>query len=148
VGEVRSAALVDASPIDQLLEALDRLDVEAATALFSGDAGLLTADGRRATGIEDVRQLLTAFVADLRSASHRVTGEWHQGDTWIAEFDATYVLRDSRETGPLARALVLREAPDGIADVRVYGAEEHPLTERSSGEEWGMWVRGRWIPPL
>jgi ketosteroid isomerase-like protein len=139
---------VDESPIARLLAALGTLDAEAVTALFARDAHLLTVDGRRAAGIEELRQLLTAFLGDLRSASHRITGQWHQGDVWIAEFEATYVLRDSMRTGPLPRALVLRQAPDGIAHVRVYGAQEHRLTDHPSGEEWGMVVRGHWIPPL
>ena len=139
--------LVDESPIAELLVAVDKLDAEAATALFARDGRLLTVDGRRADGIEAVRELLADFLADLRSTSHRTTAQWHQGDVWIAEVEATYELQDWLQTSPLPRALVLRHGPDGIADLRVYGAHERQLADHRTGEE-GMWVRSRWIPPL
>jgi hypothetical protein len=135
------------SPIAQLFAAVDKLDVEAATALFARDARLLTADGQRAAGIEDVRQLLTDFLGGLRSTSHRITAAWHEADTWIAEVDATYELEDWLQTRPLPRALVLRQGPDGIADLRVYGAHERQLADHPRGG-LGTWIRGRWIPPV
>jgi ketosteroid isomerase-like protein len=137
----------DDSPIARLLGAIVQLDAEAATALFAHDACLCTADGRRADGIEAVRRLLTDFLAQLRSAACRMTGEWQDGDVWIAEFEGTYELRDWLQTGPLPRVLVLRQGPDGIADVRVYGRHERALADHPTGEE-GLWIGGRWIPPL
>jgi hypothetical protein len=50
-------------------------------------------------------------------------------------------------TSPLPRVFVLREGPDGIADLRVYGSHERWLMEHRTGEE-GMWIGERWIPPL
>jgi ketosteroid isomerase-like protein len=138
---------VDESPIAQLLAAVDKLDFEAVTALFARDARLLTADGQRAAGIEEVRQLLSQFLGTLRATSHRITAEWHEADTWIAEVDATYELDDWMQTSPLPRALVLRQGPDGIADLRVYGAHEGRLADHPRGG-LGTWIRGRWIPPL
>lgn len=141
--------LVDESPIADLLVAVDRLDAEAVTALFARDGCLLTVDGRRADGIEAVREVFTDFLADLRSTSHRITAQWHwqDGDVWIAEVDATYELQDWLRTSPLPRAFVLRHGPDGIADLRVYGAHEHLLSDHRTGEE-GMRIGARWIPPL
>jgi ketosteroid isomerase-like protein len=138
---------VEESPVAKLLAAIDTLDVEAATALFARDSRLLTVDGRQADGIEDVRRLLTEFLADLRSTSHRITAQWHEGDVWIAEFEATYELQDWLQTSPLPRAVVLRQGPDGIADARVYGAHEQPLADHAGGA-MGTWIRGRWIPPI
>jgi hypothetical protein len=138
---------MDESPIARLLDAIDRLDADAAVALFSPDARLLTTDGREARGIEAVRALLTTFLGALRSVSYRITGEWHDGDVWIAEFECEYELRDQSLTGPLLRALVLRQGSDGITDVRVYGAHERDIAEGPSGDE-GMWIGGRWMPPL
>jgi ketosteroid isomerase-like protein len=138
---------VDESPIAQLLAAVDNLDVEAATALFAPDARLLTADGRRAEGIEPVRQLLTDFLGTLHATSHRISEEWHEADTWIAEVDATYELDDWMQTSPLPRAFVLRQGPDGIADLRVYGAHERQLTDHPPGG-LGTWIHGRSIPPV
>ena len=137
------------SPIAELLAAIDRLDVEAAGALFASDGSLLTADGRRAHGLEAVRELLRDVLAELRSTSHKVTAEWHwqDGDVWIAEVDANYELQDWLQTGPLPRALVLRNGPNGIADLRVYGAHEKTLGDHDRGEG-GLWVGERWIPPL
>jgi SnoaL-like domain len=138
---------VTESPIDQLLGAIDELDVEAAMALSAPDCRLLTADGRRAEGTEAVRELLTDFLAAMRSTTHRITAQWHQQNVWIAEVEATYELEDLLKIGALPRAFVLREGPDGFVDLHVYGAHERPLTEHRSDEE-EMRLGGRWIPPL
>ncbi len=66
---------------------------------------------------------------------------------WIAEVDCSYELQDWLQLNALPRAFVLRMGPEGIIDLRAYGAHEQPLTEHRTGEE-GMWVGGRWIPPL
>ncbi len=135
------------SPIDRLLAALDALDLDAAMALVAPDCRLLTADGRRAEGTEAVRRLLGEFLATLRSTRHVITAQWHQDNVWIAEVEATYELQDRLRLGRLPRAFVLRDGPDGVIDVRVYGAHERPLAEHRTGDE-GMWVQNRWIPPL
>ena len=136
------------SPIDQLLAAIDKGDVEAAMALLAPDARLLIVDGRDAEGTAAVRELLASVLSDFRSSTHRVTAQWHVDDTWIAEVDADYVLQDRLELTAVPRAIVAREAAGGIVDLRVYGAHERPLAEHPTGEEWGSWIRGRWIPPL
>jgi hypothetical protein len=94
-----------------------------------------------------VRRLLTAFISTLRSTSHRITAQWHEDDAWIAEVEANYELQDYLQLNGLPRAFVLRLGPEGITDFRVYGAHEQPLTDHRTGEE-GMWVGGRWVPPL
>ena len=138
---------MDGSPIEQLLEAVDRHDVDGAMALVAPRVRLLTADGRRAEGSEAVRDLLTAFLGQLRSTRHRITAQWHQGDAWIAEVDADYELQDYLSLKALPRAFVVRMTDAAIADVHVYGAHEHALTDHRTGEE-GMWVGTRWVPPL
>jgi SnoaL-like domain len=134
------------SPIDQLLAAIDLLDVEAAIALMAPDCQILTADGRRAEGAAAVRELLADSLAPLRQSTHRISAQWHQDDVWIAEVEATYELKD-RLRMSLPRALILRDGPDGFVDLRVYGAHERPLTDHRTGEE-GMRIGGRWLPPL
>ena len=131
------------SPIERLLAAIDSLDVEAVMALLAPEARLLATDGRRAEGTHQVRELVTASFAELRSTTHE-----HVDDAWIAEIDARYELRDFLRVGALPRAVVLRDGPAGIADLRFYGAHEHPVSEHDTGEEWGTLVRRRWIPPL
>lgn len=116
-------------------------------ALAAPGSRALTADGRRAEGEEELRALITDFLSRLRSTTHRITAQWHPDDAWIAEVEATYVLRDGLELRALPRVIVLHAGPDGIAELHVYGAHERPLTEHRTGEE-GMWVGGRWIPPL
>jgi hypothetical protein len=138
---------VSESPIQQLLGALDNLDLEAVLALVAPNGRLLTADGRRAEGSDAVRELLAEFLGSVRSTSHRITAQWHQDDVWIAEVEADYDLKDWLRMDGLPRAFVLHEGPDGIADLHVYGAHERPLTEHRTGEE-GMWIGDRWIPPL
>lgn len=138
---------MDPSPIARLLADIDRLDLEAVAASFAPDADLLMVDGRRAHGIDALREVLGEFISHLRATTHEVTAQWHEDGVWIAELDATYELQDYSQTGPLPRALILREGPEGIADLRVYGAHEHLLAEHRTGEE-GMWIGQRWIPPL
>lgn len=138
---------MSASPIDQLLEGIDTLDLDAIMALTAPDVRILTADGRRAEGRAGVREVLTDFLAALRSTTHRVTAQWHQDDVWIAEVDATYELRDLTRLGVLPRVFVLRVGPEGIQDIRSYGAHERPLAEQRTGDH-ELRLGGQWIPPL
>jgi hypothetical protein len=116
-------------------------------ALMEPDARVLAADGRRAEGAQAVRELVSDFLSGLRSTAHRITAQWHHGEAWIAEADATYDLGDGASLGPLARAFVVRTGSAGIADVRVYGAHERSLPEQRRDAE-GIRVGGRWIPAL
>jgi hypothetical protein len=138
---------VSQSPIERFLDAVDRLDVDAAMALMAPDARVLVADGRRAEGTQAVRQLFGDFLGQLRSTTHRIKAQWHQEDVWIAEVDASYELRDWLQLTGLPRAFVVRAGPDGVSELRAYGAHEHRLSERPTGET-GTWVGGQWIPPL
>jgi SnoaL-like domain len=140
-------ALVSELPIDRLIAALDRLDVDGAMALMAPDGRILTADGRRAKGSDAVRHLVADFLAALSSTTHKVTDKWHLDNVEIAEAEATYELRDGVRIGPLPRVFILREGEEGISDVRVYGAHERPLSEQG-GREQGTWIGGRWLPPL
>lgn len=133
-------------PIEQLLRAIDALDLDAVIALAAPEVRLLTVDGRRAAGTAGMREVLTDFLAALRSSSHRITAKWHEDDVWIAEVDATYELRDMTRIGVLPRAFIVRAGPDGLSDLRVYGAHERPLRELSAPHE--MRLGGHWIPPL
>jgi SnoaL-like domain len=135
------------SPIDELLGAFDRLDLDAATTLFAVDCRLVTADGRTAEGKERVSELIEEFLATLRSVKHQVTAHWHQHNVWIAEVEAKYELKDLLRTGALRRAFILREGPEGVTDLHVYGAHEPQLADHRTGEE-GMRIGGHWIPPL
>jgi uncharacterized protein (TIGR02246 family) len=138
---------VSESPIEQLLGALDKRDVEGALALMAPDCRMLTVDGRRAQGQAGVRALITDFVSTVRSTTHTITAQWHQGDVWIAEVEADYELTDWTKISALPRACVLREGPEGIAELHFYGAHERQLADHRTGEE-GMRIGGRWIPPL
>jgi hypothetical protein len=138
---------VQDQPIEQLLRAVDELDVEGVLMLAAPDVRLLTADGRRAAGTAGMRELLTDFLTALRSSTHRITAQWHEDDVWIAEVDATYELTDLTRLGVLPRAFIVRAGPDGLSDVRVYGAHERPLGELRSREH-EMRLGGHWIPPL
>ncbi len=140
-------ASVTESPIERFLDALDRLDLDGIMALMTPDAQVLVVDGRRAEGTEAARQLFGEFLGQLRSTTHRITGQWHEDDIWIAEVDASYELRSWLQLNALPRAFIVRAGPDGVSELRAYGAHEHPLSESPTGEE-GMWVGGRWVPPL
>jgi hypothetical protein len=134
-------------PIEQLLRAIDALDVEGVLALAAPDVRLLTVDGRRSAGTAGMRELLTSFLASLRASTHRITAQWHEDDVWIAEVDATYELKDLTRLGVLARAFIVRAGPQGLSEVRVYGAHERPLGDLSSHEH-ELRLGGHWIPPL
>ena len=138
---------MEESPLEQLLGAVDRLDLEGVMALLGPEPRVLAADGSRAAGSEPVRELLGVLLGSLRSTTHRITDQWRQDNVWIAEVEADYELQDWLELKALPRVFVVRMADAGIADLRVYGAHEHPLAEHRTGEE-GMWVGTRWIPPL
>jgi hypothetical protein len=138
---------VNKSPIEQLLEALDGLDLERTMALSAPDVRLLVIDGRDAEGAAAVRELITTFFAALRASTHRITAEWHQENVWIAEVEANYELKDRTRLGSLPRVFVLRDGPDGFTDLRVYGAHERALPEHGSGER-EMVLGGHRMPPL
>jgi ketosteroid isomerase-like protein len=137
---------VTQSPLEELLTALDRLDADGAVALLAPDVRMLMVDGRRAHGTDQAREVLASFMAQLRSTGHQVTAQWHLDDTWIAEVESTYELRDYLQL-KLPRAFVLRANTTGIFEMHVYGAHEQALAEHRTGEE-GLWIGGRWIPPL
>jgi hypothetical protein len=141
-----SIATMSESPIDRLLGAVGRFDVDGATALLAPDVRFLTADGRRSEGRDATRALLDELLGELRSATYRVTGQWHEDDAWIAEVQAEYELHDGMRTAALPRAFVLRDGPQGLTGVHVYGAHEHRLDDDEAPH--GMRIGGRWIPPL
>jgi hypothetical protein len=120
------------------LQAVDSLDMEAVSALFAPDVRLLALDGRHAKGKAEVGKVFTGFCAMLRAATHRITAEWHLDNVCIAEVEANYELRDWGQINALPRAFVLRDGPDGIADVHVYEAHEHPLTDHRTDDEGVM----------
>jgi hypothetical protein len=126
---------------------MDALDAEGASAVLAPTVRVLMADGRRAQGQPEVTGLIADFLSRVRRMSHRVITEWQVDDVWIAELEATYELTDYFDTGTLPRVVIARVDGQGITELRVYGAHEHPLSEHSTGEE-GMWVGGRWVPPL
>jgi hypothetical protein len=138
---------VSDSPIEQLLSAIDRLDLDGAMTLAAPDIRALTADGRRAQGADAVRGLIGDLIGSLRSTSHRITTHWQIDDMWIAEVEASYELSDWLQLTALPRAFIVRTGPDGIHELRVYGAHELPLTYHRTGEE-GLRVGEHWIPPL
>ena len=138
---------MERSPVEQLLAAVDRRDVEGVMALVVPE---VRASGRRWKPRRRGRggaELLAEFLATLRSTAHRITAQWQEDDVWIAEVDADYELQDCLELKALPRVFIVRTGDGAIADLRVYGAHEHPLTDHRTGEE-GMWIGTRWVPPL
>ncbi len=132
--------------MEEFLAAVDTLDPDAVRGLLAPECRLHMADGQAAQGREAVRDLLGAFLGTLRSTVHTITEQWHVHDVWIAEVQARYELRDHLQL-TLPRVFIARHGPQGITDLRAYGAHERPLSEHRTGEE-GMWVGDRWIPPL
>lgn len=138
---------MEQSPLVNLLVAIDKLDIDEMMALCSPECRLMAVDGRRAEGREATRQLLVDFLDQIRSTSHEITAQWHQGDVWFAEVLATYELKDWLKVEGLPRAFVIRTGADGIRDIRVYGANERELSDHRSGNE-PFRIGGRLVLPL
>jgi hypothetical protein len=131
-----------------VLRALDALDLEAAIALFAADVSLTTVFGETAAGREGVRDILGAFLGELRGVHHELQSEWNpQEGVWIAELSASYELSDYSRRGPYQRVIILRAGPDGIEQMRIYGA--HELSLADSGRPYAE-VHGAhgWLPTL
>jgi hypothetical protein len=137
---------VTVSPIEQLLAAIDGRDLDRAAALFAPDICMLLADGRRAVGPAEARGELSSFIRHVRATSHRITAEWHEDDTWIAETESCYELPDSVRL-QLPGAVVVKANPEGICEIHAYGVYEQALTEHQGAQD-GLRVGGRWFPPL
>ena len=116
-------------------------------ALCAPDCRFGTVDGRHAEGREAVQRLLSDFLSTIRSTHHEIISQWHQDDAWFAEVVANYELLDRTRIEGRLRAFLLRTGPDGIRDVRVYGANERPLTDRTAGYQPAR-LGGRLILPL
>jgi len=138
---------VEESPLERLLGAIDRLDLDGVVALMAPRCSLLAVDGRHAEGPEAVRAALSDFLGTLRSTAHRITAQWHQEDVWIAEVEADYVLEDWLQINRLMRAFVVRDGADGITSVHVYGAHERSFADHDAGDR-GLHLGGHWVPPL
>jgi hypothetical protein len=138
---------VGESPLEGLLAAVDRLDVDAAIAMCAPDCSFMTVDGRHAEDRGAARQLLSDFLSQVRRISHEITSQWHFEEVWIAEVLATYELVDWLRIERLPRAFVVRAGTDGIYDLRGYGANEHRLSDHRTGDEPRR-VGGRLLLPL
>jgi hypothetical protein len=139
---------VSDSPLESLLGALDKLDLDGVLELMAPDCELLTVDGRRADGADAVRELLGDFVAALRTTAHRVTAQWQQDDVWFAEVEADYELQDWTQIKALPRAFVLRTGPQGISSLHAYGAHERAMGEHAAHLRDDVRIGGRWIAPM
>jgi hypothetical protein len=76
---------------------------------------------------------------------------WHEDRVWVGEVEASYVLADHSILGPVSKVFIVRMAPEGIEELRVYAAVEpsfHEARIRHERERNGMMVGGRWVPPL
>jgi hypothetical protein len=136
------------SPIPPFLRAVDALDLEAAMSLFDPAAVLAMPFGEEAVGEQQLRGVLDNFLAELRGTQHDLTSEWNpEPGVWIAEFSATYELKDFSRRGPYKRAVFVRTRADKIEHMTFYGAHEVPLSDE--GRPYTN-VRGPhgWLPTL
>ena len=64
-----------------------------------------------------------------------------------AHLPVDFVTRVIWRESSFRAGVVSRAGAEGIAQLHVYGAHEHPLTEYENGER-GTRVGGQWMPPL
>ncbi len=139
------------SPLELFLHAFDRLDADGCAALFAQHGRLRYVDGRVEEGVAAVRDRLREYFADLSSTTHTLLDHWHEDRVWIGELQASYVLADQSLLGPVSKVFIVRMAPEGIEDLRVYAAGEpsfHETELRHEREHGRIVVDGRWLPPL
>ena len=137
------------SPIQAVLRSLDAIDLDGALAQFAADGVLTTVFGDRAEGREAVGELLGAFLGGLRATRHELEAEWDAADgVWLAQVSATYELSDFSRRGPFARAIILRAGDTGIAELRIYGQHELPLSSSGHGYVEVRDARHGWLPTL
>jgi len=130
------------------MRAMDALDIDAATALFAPDAEVWTVYGRNGNGVDEVRALLAELLGDLRSRCHEMSSELNSGpNVWVAEFTATYEMKDFSKHGPYRRIVVLRMGPGGIEQMHMYGSHELPLPLVEPGYQEVRASHG-WLPTL
>ena len=86
------------------------------------------------------------------STTHTLREHWHEDHVWVGEVEASYVLADHSRLGPVSKVFIVRMAPGGIEELRVYAAVEPSFHETRIRHERernsGMMVGGRWVPPL
>lgn len=115
-----------AASVDQLVDAINSGNIEAALALYEPQATLVAAPGKLATGKDALRQALAGFVAlkpVLRSLSHQVV---EAGD--IALYCSAWTLKGA--------------APDGTA-VEMSGKSTDVLRRQADGN-WLIAVDNPW----
>lgn len=115
-----------AASVDQLVDAINSGNIEAALALYEPQATLVAAPGKLATGKDALRQALAGFVAlkpVLRSLSHQVV---EAGD--IALYCSEWTLKGA--------------APDGTA-VEMSGKSTDVLRRQADGS-WLIAVDNPW----
>ena len=135
------------SPIEELLSAIDVLDLDRTLALLAPECTFLMADGHAGAGHEALGEALGELFAHLHRVEHRISAQWHVDEVWIAELEADYELTDRSRLLALPRALILRKEEQGISDLRVYGAHEREIYERDLAPG-GLVIGGRYMPPL
>ena len=135
------------SPVEELISALDALDLDRALAMVAPACNVLMVDGRGGSGLDEVAKILGEFFAEIHRMEHRITAQWHLDDVWVAEIEADYELADRSRLLRLPRAFILREDKDGIVELHVYGAHEQAIHERDHGPG-GILIGGRYMPPL
>lgn len=137
------------SPIQAVLRSLDAIDLEGAVELFAPEGLLTTVFGERAEGLDRVRAVLGTFLQGLRSSRHELESEWNpQTGVWLAQVSATYELTDFSRHGPYERAIILRGDGAGIAELRIYGQHELPLSQAGRGYVEVHDAHHGWLPTL
>lgn len=136
------------SPVRRVLDAIDALDLDAASVLFTDDVQLMTVYGAEGIGVAQARAVLAELLGELRATHHDIVSEWNpEAGVWIAEVTATYELKDFSQRGPFHRVIIARERTNLISQLRMYGSHELPLSESESAYREVRGPHG-WLPTL
>lgn len=110
---MRDAFIVD------LYQEFDRLRPEEFVRHFADDATFAYANGPVMRGPAEIREMITAFLSQIRTISHAVEDVVTDGTKYASQVTATFTRHDGTALS-LPACSVIERQPRGIVDYRIY----------------------------
>ena len=99
--------------------AVDAMNVENVSRLFTEDARFRFGNADPAVGRQGIRKALEDFYSAIKSLRHEIKARWERDDAAIAELEITYTRHDDSAV-TLPSTTILRREGDLARDVRIY----------------------------